>query len=487
MGLKEYLRNTSVPVFLAVMVFAIASWIDLNGVWVEVPLMVNALPEGWALPSYLVIITQIANVGPLAYTVAKKLAPRHVQEWWVIYVIIAIGFVACLLLVFFWDETSYVGGEEHSTALLVLTLFLALVDCTSSVVFLPYMAQYTAQYLNALYVGEGLSGLIPGIIGIIQGIGKDPTCVNSTKTDSNGTEVGYGVYPVYDPPLFSVNVFFGILCVLLVMSGTAFTLLHFHPRLKAHKVSRIVIITTAAAAAAAAAETRTKKSRPPPEETPSEPDSPFSASGEDHSQGTTTTVDTKPIPRSQSLDGISSISSSNIDSPSLRNVHVVVQLILIGWLNALSNGVLPSIQSYSCLPYGNLAYNLSVRLSILANPLACFFGLFVRTRSTVAFVVLVVIGTAFSAYHIAMAALSPYPPLYDHTAGVVLVVSTFVLLTAIFSYVKMSIAIVLSHRGGARGLLWCGGVTQVGSCIGAIVIFVLVNVAKLFESKDPCS
>lgn len=427
MGLKEYLSDTSVPLFIAVMVFAIASWIDLNGVWVEVPLMVNVLPEGWALPSYLVIIIQIANVGPLAYTIAKKLAPRHVKEWWVIYVIVGIGLVACLLLVFFWDKTSYVGGEEHSTALLVLTLFLALVDCTSSVVFLPYMAQYTSQYLNALYVGEGLSGLIPGVIGIIQGIGKDPTCVNSTKTDSNGTEVGFVVYPVYDPPLFSVSVFFGILCVLLFMSGFAFTLIHFHPRLKSHKISRAFIITS-----------ETRKSQPPAEESPSAVASPSEVHSQDTLATTTTTTvtDSKPIQTSKSVDGTSSISSSNTVSFSPKNIHVVVQLLLIGWLNALSNGVLPSIQSYSCLPYGNLAYNLSVRLSILANPLACFFGLFVRTRSTVAFVILVFIGTIFSGYHIAMASLSPYPPLYDHTAGVVLVVSAWCSIQCIQCFIQ---------------------------------------------------
>jgi riboflavin transporter 2 len=51
-----------------------------------------------------------------------------------------IGVSASLLLVVFWDETTVIGGDTHSTALFVLVFFLSLVDCTSSVLFLPFMA-----------------------------------------------------------------------------------------------------------------------------------------------------------------------------------------------------------------------------------------------------------------------------------------------------------------------------------------------------------
>ena len=40
-------------VYVLVIVFAMASWIDINGVWVELPLLVPKLPEGWGLPSYM--------------------------------------------------------------------------------------------------------------------------------------------------------------------------------------------------------------------------------------------------------------------------------------------------------------------------------------------------------------------------------------------------------------------------------------------------
>ncbi len=58
-SLQEWLRQISVPVYILVMLFAMASWIDVNGLWVELPLLVTELPEGWSLPSYLSIIIQV--------------------------------------------------------------------------------------------------------------------------------------------------------------------------------------------------------------------------------------------------------------------------------------------------------------------------------------------------------------------------------------------------------------------------------------------
>ena len=224
-SLGAYLGEISVPVFIVVCTFALSSWCGLYGIAVEVPLLVNKLPEGWNLPSYLVIIVQLATIGPVLYTIAKKLAPDRVKEWPVVYIIISIGLIACLLLVFLWSSTSYINGVEHSTALFVLTFFLALLDCTSTVVYIPYMAAFTSQYLTALFVGEGLCGLMPVLMGFAQGAGGNPECLNVSK---NGTD-DFETIPVYPPPHFSISVYFGILFIILCVSMTSFSLLHFHP------------------------------------------------------------------------------------------------------------------------------------------------------------------------------------------------------------------------------------------------------------------
>lgn len=43
--------------------FGVGAWISINGLWVELPLLVQTLPEGWSLPSYMSIVIQIANIG----------------------------------------------------------------------------------------------------------------------------------------------------------------------------------------------------------------------------------------------------------------------------------------------------------------------------------------------------------------------------------------------------------------------------------------
>lgn len=385
-------------VFAFVCVFASSSWIGLNAVWVELPLMIGVLPESWTLPSYLVVVIQVANVGPLMYTVARRLAPGRVRDWVVVYAIVGIGLASCLLLAFHWDKTTtFVGGGEgkHATALLALAFFLALVDCTSSVVFLPYMAQYAAPYLTAFYVGEGLSGLVPSALGLVQGVGGDPDCVIETV---NGT--GHEVVPLYGPPRFSVGVFFGILSALLCCSGVAFTLLHFHPKFSAYRSHRQVAI----------------------DRTDSDTQSLLSRDDVNHVIASSSSYQSTPWPAdSRSGAGAGAgVAPSNFSPFGSESVAL---LATVACVNALSNGVLPAIQSYSCLPYGSLAYSLAVRLAVLANPVACFLGLVVRVRAAGVCVAMATVGAALAGYQIALAALSPRPPLQDHVIGSILAVS----------------------------------------------------------------
>ncbi|KAK7076371.1 hypothetical protein SK128_018804 [Halocaridina rubra] len=113
-------RNLLVDVLAAV--FGIGAWVSVNGLWVELPLIVNDLPENWSLPSYLSVIISIANVGPIAYSVWRLYKPRQ-RPTPVVYGLLTLGCIASLLLAFLWDRTSWIGGTKHSTALMVLEMF----------------------------------------------------------------------------------------------------------------------------------------------------------------------------------------------------------------------------------------------------------------------------------------------------------------------------------------------------------------------------
>lgn len=166
---------------LLVCTFGMGSWVAVNGLWVELPLLVAQLPEGWYLPSYLTVTIQLANVSPLLVALLHRFRPGCLPEVPVIFAVLGLGTAACTLSAFLWNVTSWVRGGYRSIAFLVLTFFLALVDCTSSVTFLPFMGRLPAHYLTTFFVGEGLSGLLPALAALAQGSGLT-TCVNVTGT-----------------------------------------------------------------------------------------------------------------------------------------------------------------------------------------------------------------------------------------------------------------------------------------------------------------
>jgi len=72
-----------------------------------------------------------------------------------------------------------------------------------------------------------------------------------------------------------------------------------------------------------------------------------------------------------------------VENTSDSNRELAVRLIrkdyiylltIIGFINALSNGVLPAVSSYTSLPYGPKAYHLAATLGNMAYPVAWFIA-----------------------------------------------------------------------------------------------------------------
>lgn len=59
------------------------------------------------------------------------------------------------------------------------------------------------------------------------------------------------------------------------------------------------------------------------------------------------------------------------------------------------------------------------------------------------------------------------------------------MLTGLVSYIKLSITTIFRYQGG-QSLVWIGAVTQVGSAIGAVISFCLVNFTDIFVSVPAC-
>ncbi|XP_075294479.1 solute carrier family 52, riboflavin transporter, member 3 isoform X1 [Opisthocomus hoazin] len=438
-------------------VFGTGSWVTINGLWVELPLLVMVLPEKWDLPSYITIIIQTANVGPLFVTLMHRFRPGLLKEVAVIYVIVSMGIVASLLLAFLWNYTSSIAGQLHSTAFLILTFFLALVDCTSSVTFLPFMMQLQPQYLTTFFIGEGLSGLIPALIALGQGSGISSCAnvsrmVNATIGNETVETTVFQLETRYFPANFSTLLFFLLMTVMMVACLLAFFFLARQP--KVWELSQQQLFPS---------DVMLSSFEQIPEK-----------GADSHLSGGYLCPKDAKRPR----DILPEVSYSVAKSTFIY--------LVIAWVSTLMNGVLPSVQSYSCLPYGNTAYHLTATLSSMANPLACIVAMVLPSRSLALLGVLTAVGTGFGAYNMAIAVMSPCPLLQQSQWGDATIVLSWVLFTGTLSYVKVMAGVILRSRSHSA-LVWYGAVEQLGSLLGALLMFPLVNIYDFFQSADYCS
>ncbi|NWW69426.1 S52A3 protein, partial [Ifrita kowaldi] len=438
--------------------FGMGSWVAVNGLWVEVPLLVTVLPEQWYLPSYITIIIQMANVGPLFVTLMNRFRPGLLKEVAVIYVIVSVGVMACLLLAFLWNHTSLISGTSHSIPFLILTFFLALVDCTSSVTFLPFMMQLQPQYTSTFFVGEGLSGLIPALIALGQGSGIS-TCtnvsyeVNVTTGNETMESTIFQLESRYLPPKFSTLIFFLLMTAMMLTCLLAFFFLTRQPKVWELSQQQLfpsnIMLNSFDQVLHEGAESQLNRG----------------------------------CSCSKDLKGPGDILPQKFSYPLTKLTFIY---LLITWVSALTNGVLPSVQSYSCLPYGHTTYHLAATLSSMANPLACVVAMLLPSRSLTLMGILTMAGTGFGAYNMAIAVMSPCPLLQQSQWGDAIIVLSWVLFTGTLSYVKVMAGVILRSRSHSA-LVWYGVLEQLGSLLGALLMFPLVNVYGLFKSADYCS
>uniref|UniRef100_V9KKQ5 Riboflavin transporter n=1 Tax=Callorhinchus milii TaxID=7868 RepID=V9KKQ5_CALMI len=417
---------------LLVALFGMGSWVSVNALWVELPVVTKVLPEGWNLPAYLTVLIALANVGPLAVTLAYRLAPGLLNEGYMIHLVQGLSVVASGLLACFWHRTVSAGERQVSVAYLSLAFVVALACCTSNVTFLPFMYRLPPRYIRTFFVGQGLSALVPCMAALAQGVGK-LECRNQSL--GNASELR----PEYLQENFEASTFYWFLLATLLVSWLAFTTL------------TQVVMPRAPGGSGPGGAGDIVESDP---------------LSEDDSEASKQAPQPQPLPTFWTS----------------RNMYL---LALMGFSNALVNGVLPSIQTYSCLPYGFLTFHLAVVLGNLANPIACFIAMFILCRSDVVLGILTVLGTIFGAYILALAALSPCPPLLREVSGDTLVVLGWISFTGVFSYLKVTLGSLL-HEAGHKALIWCGVAIQAGSLLGALVMFPMVSIYQQFQASEPC-
>ncbi|XP_063994202.1 solute carrier family 52, riboflavin transporter, member 3-A [Diachasmimorpha longicaudata] len=425
--LAQRLSNRKLLVDLLAVMFGIGAWIGVNGIYVQLPLLVNTAPEKWSLPAHMVMLVQFANLGPIIYTLFSKYS-SWTRDHYIIYGLLGIATFAIYLMALTYKETSIIFNSEHSTALLGLMFLTAVVGCTSSVLFMPYMRIYREIYLVSYLVGEGLSGFIPSAVALMQGVGGNPECRNITKPDSSI----HIFEPFYPEPRFSLEVFFIFLGIMLTISLISFIGLNKLPTARGELVKP-----------PGSAETQPRDLNAPP----------------------------------------SYKTTSDWTMPTRTYCYL---LTIMGIICFLGHSTLPSIQSYSCLPYGNVAYHLTVTLASMATPLSMAMGFIQKDPLSLKALTTLTAGILLlSAVVLFIAVQSPSPPLQGSWGGELLIILLWIVVNGLIGFVKMAITTIFRPDPG-RGLYYIGVATQVGSLAGAIMTFTLVNYVGVFKSFSPC-
>ena len=425
----------SVAVYIAVVLFSMSTWMDVVGVWIEMPLLVTTLPEGWSLPSYVTIIIQAANVLPLVYFITQKFQERSSKseanktlkgldaEVILTLVIISVAAVNIFVLSFLWPITSFIGGRRHSVVMLSQMIPTAVTSGMTSLVFLPYMARFPSSYIYAHYVGQGFSGLVPGLIGLIQGAGSPPECLWNSTQPTNDTLQNATSEALFDgisnsttsliiqsqKPLFSVQIFFLCVTALLLVSLAVFCALNFSKRGRSAMISHHTSLTDTLEVQA------------------------NNETGESIRNEQRTSLNCETLLEKMDNRGPTGCDAkeSCLQSPTAIETPVKMSrgvfiwlLIVIGIVSALWNGLLRATESYTFLPYGYLVYTLAVRLSPIAASLASLLSTFLpRARSVRVVSALTFLGLIIAGFHMILALQSPNPMLRGHLLGDIIVVS----------------------------------------------------------------
>lgn len=408
MNLVNFLRSkapNSLLTYSLVCMFGIGSWIAVNGVWAEISTLLSSTPECYNLPAVLVVIIQVANIGVLLYLSIKYCFHWYNLQAYLIHleigtilILIVTGTLSCIFLAIFWDRTLVVFGRLHSVSLFILTFFLALVDCTSSVLFIPFMKHFPPEYLSALYIGEGLSGLLPSLFALSQGSVNDSILCGYSY-------IGHDTLGIR----FSPNVFFIFLGGMMLLSGTSFLALITFPVVRKHMVNGTW-------KSAELVKQDIQGARENLHHTEQEHYDPLANSESD------ATEDDSDVPF-----------SSGRETPIQQNRLHLTELCRIIWSDAalyiclsilsfLANSALSAVSSFAFRPYGNRIYHISINLALIANPLMSFFFFVFPSKSRVIAIVTTVIVCVLGIYVLVMAQ-SPAPVFQRSTFAEVLIVS----------------------------------------------------------------
>ncbi|XP_071487459.1 riboflavin transporter 2-like [Diadema antillarum] len=525
----------SVVTTFLVVCFGTCSWTAMGGIWMELSQLISlGISEGYSIGSYVLIVSQIAVVGPIIYVICQYFAPKGCHlEIPATYVVLALGCTASFLLIFLWDETSVwvIDGNKHSTMFLILAFCMSVVESTSNLTFIPFISRLKSSYLRWYLLGEGLGLVTPSLLALAQGAGGYGNCrasytfINETydhltnmTTRHNCTEW----VAEWQPTRFSPRVYFAFSFVYFAAGSTAFCLLRclpvfedqYEPDSKedidqklnpewhcyrgcfscafkgkdiSSKEDSYLLSEITSWMTSLDRGNRDEPAYQSRHETDQN-------QSQNHERELNTTSDCsssrqEKTEKAVTKSGPDRIAQSGDSSQSERSVALstILLLVMLTTISAADYGILPSVQSYSIGAYGSTVYLVASVLSEF-SVLAASLVVVLLPRPNYLVVMLTSLGGLLAGtYCTVTARLSPSPPFQHQPFGPVLIVGAWILQGFLFSFCRATIALILRDDQRSSFLLnWFGRCTTLGAMIGSLVTFPLISVFKIFKEFEPC-
>eukprot|EP00038_Savillea_parva_P021328 m.34230 g.34230 ORF g.34230 m.34230 type:complete len:495 (+) comp5118_c0_seq1:336-1820(+) len=469
-------------VYALFIVFGLGSWITVNGLFAELKLFSDRLPEGDRIFADAGLAIQLANVAPLVYGVCRRPGRPVVATT----VVLLVGAVAATATGLLWDRTVLVGGHERSVYLLVGIFMVAAVDCTTTLLFWPFVAEFKSAHVTALAVGEGATGILATALVLIQ-----------LKGDLGSTDL-----------VFPVSVYFGLMAIIVLVSLAAFGILHAHPLGQRELVARSGTTTTGGGDYAPLVNDmlpdndrrqgvgRTHDARraegpdwrhdePCTSALPGRPHRAVNAYEGDGDDGMAAVVSlASPSPLSSRRDNSREYTPcpSSATSATVR----LWLFVMLAWLSALQNGVKPAVMPYAVT--SSASFELAQLVGLCVDPLGAAVALWFRPSATLHG--LLCVGWTGCIGLLVLAAADPAFDRLAHAShlAVVAMVASFLLAYAKASAllhikratttVSMTYPLVSDPHADSMSttaLFRAGVWVQCGSFIGSMVMWALVN------------
>ena len=411
-SLRQWLSRLSPRLYMLIFLAAISYWLLLNGLHAEEPLLVLDLPEGQAVPSYMVLLEQIGVLAGGVFVACHHLTSWRPSEWRMVAVFITVSLVTALPLAFLWDSTTLVGNQPHSLVLFIMVIILGIVSNLSSVVYPTLMSYFKPQYISSLYLGQASSSMVTGLVGLLQGVGETKCFNNSeTKTVMSTSEPYTSINVTYFstevvnfPPRFSVTVYFIILTCILCMATICFAIIYFHPGVRSEwwPDNEVILYVNKNENTDNKESTGSKQTKLL-----------------DADKNNTSPTKTKHTPSTNIISKAIQLPGGGL-SPVKRGLWFCVAF----WYGSMIRSLPNSINSYVFLPYGTVTYGVAVRGAYVAKTVASFSVLFLHLRIYTAIIVLLLVASAIEIFFFNLALCSPTPPLSGELSGSAMVVST---------------------------------------------------------------